>query len=65
MSNKEIEISEQSRFVLLNNIVASEVRIGKTLFDISSDMANEDNSFKAVIGRIAEHQIDRISKTAG
>ena len=65
MSNNETKISEQSRFVLLNNVIASEVKIGKTIFEISSNLSNDNNSFESVVARIAEHQIDQISKSAG
>jgi len=61
MKEKKLKIEEQARFALLNNLIASEVKVGRTLFEVSSDMANEDKSFKDVIGSIVEHQINKKS----
>ena len=65
MEDKKIELKEQTRFSLINNIVASEVKIGKTLFQVSSGMANEEKSFKDAIRNLTEYQVSKISTTAG
>ena len=65
--NKEIELKteEESRFVILGNLMASDVRIGRTLFEVSSSMTNNDNCFKDIIGHIAERRIKEINNQAG
>ncbi len=43
MENNEVKIEEETRFVIFGNIMASDVRIGRTLFEVSSSMTNNKN----------------------
>ena len=45
--------------------MASDIRIGRTLFEVSSSMTNNDNCFKDIIGHIAERRIKEINNQAG
>ena len=65
LNDNEIVVQEQSRFILWKDKMASEVKIGKTLFDVSSILGNNANRFKDVISRIAQRQIERNDKNAG
>ena len=65
MNDKKLTVHEETRFVLWSHIMASEVKLGRTVFNVTSRMGNEANSFKDVIRRIAERQIKRINKNAG
>lgn len=65
MSKKELSVQEKNRFVLGNRMMASEVKLGRTLFEITSKMTNEANSFKAIVKKVAEREICRTDKDAG
>ncbi len=65
MKNNEVKIKEKTRFVIFNNLMASDIRIGRTLFEVSSSMTNNDNCFKDIIGHIAERRIKEINNQAG
>mgnify|MGYP001248489322 CR=1 FL=1 len=65
MSDKELKVQEVKRFVVLKNSMVSEVRVGKTLFLVTSKLNNPHNSFMDVIGRIAQRQIDSINRKTG
>jgi len=62
---KKLELIEKARFVLWDNMVVSEVRIGRTLFEVTSLVENKDNTYKDIIGRITARQINRINQDAG
>ena len=61
----EVKIEEETRFVIFDNLMASEIWIGRTLFEVSSSMTNSNNCFKDAIGHIAERRIEDINKMAG
>ena len=65
MSDKKLKVREERRFVLGNRMMASEVKLGRTLFIVTSRMTNEANSFKAIVRKIAEREIRRSDKDAG
>lgn len=58
-NNNVLETKEQTRFSLLNGLVSSEVIIGRTLFSVSSQVSNEKQSFKEVIRKLAENQLNK------
>ena len=60
MENNEVKIEEETRFVIFENLMSSEIWIGRTLFEVSSSMTNSNNCFKDVIGHIAERQINKL-----
>jgi hypothetical protein len=65
VSDKKLTIREERRFVLGNRMMASEVKLGRTLFEVTSRMTNEDNSFKNIVRKVAEREIRRSDKDAG
>lgn len=65
MKDKKLTVQEETRFILWNHVMTSEVKLGRTVFNVTSRMGSEANSFKDVIRRIAERQISRINKNAG
>ncbi len=65
MENNEVKIDEETRFVIFDHLMASDIRIGRTLFEVSSSMTNSNNCFKDIIGHIAERRIEDINKMAG
>ena len=65
MIDKNSKIREESRFVLGNRMVASEVKLGRTVFDVTSRMGNEANSFEDIVQKVAEREIHRLDKDAG
>ena len=64
MSDKKLTVHEESRFVLWNHMMTSEVKVGRTVFDVTSRMGNEANSFKEVVSKVAEQEIRRSDKDA-
>lgn len=65
MSKKELTVQEENRFVLGGHIMTSEVKLGRTMFDVTSRMTNEANSFKDIIRKVTEREIRRSDKDAG
>ena len=65
LSDSELAVQEESRFVLWKDKMTSEVKIGKTLFDVSSNLGHDANQFKDIISRIIQRQIERNDKNAG
>lgn len=65
VSDKKLTVREERRFVLGNRMIASEVKLGRTLFIVTSRMANETSSFKDIVRKIAEREIRRSDQDAG
>ena len=65
MSDKKLTVHEENRFVLWDHIMTSEVKLGRTVFDVISRMGNESNSFKDIVGKAAEREIRKADKNAG
>ena len=65
VSDKKLTVREERRFVLGNRMMASEVKLGRTLFIVTSRMVNEANSFKSIVKKVAEREIRRSDKDAG
>ena len=65
MNNKEFSVQEEYRFVLGNHLMTSEVRLGRTVFDVTSKMSNEANDFKDTVKKIVESEICQSDKDAG
>lgn len=65
MIKKELSVQEKNRFVLGNRMMASEVRLGRTIFDVTSKLTNEANNFKDIVKKVAEREICRVDKDAG
>ena len=63
--NMKTELQEEHRFILWNNMMESEIRIGRTLFEVSSRFKNDDAQFKDAIGKITERRIRLIDRQAG
>jgi hypothetical protein len=61
MENNEVKIEEETRFVIFNHLMASDIKIGRTVFEVPSSMTNSNNCFKDVIGHIAERQINKLA----
>lgn len=57
MNQKEFSVQEENRFVLGNRMMASEVKLGRTVFDVTSRMGNEANSFKDVVRKVTEREL--------
>ena len=65
MSDKKLTVREERRFVLGNHMMASELKLGRTVFDVTSKMSNEANSFKDIVRNVAEREIHKADKNAG
>lgn len=65
MSDKKLTVHEENRFILWNHIMVSEVRLGRTSFDVTSRMGNETNSFKDIVEKAAERAIRKADKNIG
>jgi hypothetical protein len=65
MSDKKLTVHEENRFILWNHIMTSEVKLGRTSFEVTSSMGNEANSFKDIVGKAAEREIRKADKNAG
>lgn len=65
MNQKEFSVQEENRFVLGNRMMASEVTLGCTVFEVTSRMGNEANSFKDIVKKVTEREIRRSDKDAG
>ena len=65
MIDKNLKVQEESRFVIGNRTMASEVKLGRTVFDVTSRMGNEANSFKDIVQKVAEREIHRLDNDAG
>ena len=62
---QKFTVQEKNRFVLWDNMMASEVKLGRTVFDVTSRMTNEANNFKDVVKRVAEREIRRADRNTG
>ncbi len=58
-------VQEECRFILWDNMMESEIRIGRTLFEVSSRFKNDDAQFKDAIEKVTERRIRLIDKEAG
>ena len=65
MSEEKLTVQEERRFVLGDRQMASEVKLGRTMFNVTSRMANEANSFKDIVRKVAEREIHKADKNAG
>ncbi len=65
MSDKKLTVQEERRFVLGDRLMTSEVKLGRTIFDVTSKMGNEANSFKDIVKKVAEREVRRSDKDAG
>ena len=65
MSGKKLTVHEESRFILWNHIMTSEVKLGRTSFEVTSRMGNEANSFKEVVSTVTAREIRKADKNAG
>jgi hypothetical protein len=63
--DKDFKVWEKRRFVLGNRMMASEVKLGCTVFDVTSRMTNEANDFKDMVRKVAEREIHKADKNAG
>ena len=63
--NIKTELQEECRFILWGNMMESEIRIGRTLFEVSSRFKNGNAQFKDAIGKITECRIRLIDRQAG
>ena len=63
--NMKTELQEECRFILWDNMMESEIRIGRTLFEVSSRFKNDDAQFKDAIGKITARRIRLIARQAG
>jgi len=64
MNKEQLKAKEQYRNTVLKNEMASEVQVGKTLFRVSSVLRQDGNSFKDVVSRITQRQVEKINKDA-
>ena len=64
MSDKKLTVHEENRFILWNHIMTSEVKVGRTSFEVTSRMGNEANSFKEVVSKVTEQEIRHWDKDA-
>lgn len=65
MSDKKLTVHEENRFILWNHIMTSEVRLGRTSFEVTSRMDNEANSFKEIVSMVTEREIHKADKNVG
>lgn len=65
MSKKELSVKEENRYILGGRLMASEVKLGRTVFDVTSRMGNETNSFKDIVEKAAERELRRLDKNTG
>jgi hypothetical protein len=65
MSGKKLTVYEENRFILWNHIMTSEVKLGRTSFEVTSRMGNEANSFKEIVSTVTEREIRKANKNAG
>ncbi len=65
MSDKKLTVQEERRFVLGDRLMASELKLGRTVFDVTSKMSNEANSFKDIVQKVTEREIHKADKNAG
>jgi len=65
MSDKKLTVHEENRFILWNHIMTSEVKLGRTSFEVTSRMGNEANSFKEIVSTVTERAIHKADKNAG
>lgn len=65
MSDKKLTVREERRFVLGGRLMVSEVKLGRTVFDVTSRITNDANSFKDIVKKVAEREIRRSDKDAG
>ncbi len=65
MSDIDLKVQEERRFVLGGRLMASEVKLGRTVFNVTSRMTNEANSFKDIVKKVAEREIHKADKNAG
>ena len=65
MSDKSLKVQEEKRFVLGNRLMTSEVKLGRTVFDVTSRMGNEANSFKDIVRKVTAREVRRLDKDAG
>ena len=65
VSDKDLMVQEERRFVLGGRLMASEVKLGRTMFNVTSRMTNEANSFSDIVQKVAEREIHKADKNAG
>lgn len=65
MNKNEFSVQEENRFVLGNHLMTSEVKLGRTAFNVTSRMSNEANSFKDIVKKVAAREICQSDKDAG
>jgi len=61
---EQLKAQELHRFVMYKNQMDSDVQVGKTLFNVSSFLSGDGNSFKDVVSRIAQRQVEKINNDA-
>ncbi len=65
MYDKNLKVQEERCFVLGHHLMASEVKLGRTVFIVTSRMTNEANSLKDIVRKVAEREIHKADKNAG
>ena len=63
--NDKSKLTEECRFVIWDNMMESEVKIGRTLFEISSRFKDNSTKLKDVIEKVTEHTINRLNIQVG
>ncbi len=59
------ELQEERRFVLQKSMMESELRIGRTLFNVSSRFKDTDTQFKDVIEKVTKRKINLLDRQTG
>lgn len=63
--DNENELQEERRFVIWKSMMESEVKIGRTLFKVSSRFNDNDAQFKDVVSKVLERRIALLDRQAG
>lgn len=64
MDKDQMKVEEHYRYSVLKNEMASEVKVGKTLFRISSVFRKDGSSMKDIVSWITQRQVEKINKDA-